>query len=136
MNHHQGFALIHQASEQNGWNINLGEIARIWTGGCIIKSDFMKELVEFLKFDSNLLKSKSVIETIRSTHASIRSVAADCLKNEIHAPCLIEAVNYFHGLKTKKSAANLIQAQRDYFGAHTYQKEDDSSQKFYRTNWQ
>lgn len=135
MNHHQGFSLIHQVSEQNEWNIDLSEIARIWTGGCIIKSDFMKELVEFLKADTNLLMNDSLIETIKSTHISIQSVAAECIKNEVHAPCLIESVNYFHGQKTAKSSANLIQAQRDYFGAHTYQRIDESSGKFHHTEW-
>lgn len=135
MNHYQGFALIHHVSEQNGWNIELGNIARIWTAGCIIKSDFMKELVEVLREDSNILNNSDFINTAKSTHPSIKLVAAACIKSEIHAPCLLEAANYFHGLKTAESPANLIQAQRDYFGAHTYQRVDDPTEKFYHTEW-
>lgn len=135
MNHNQGFTLIHQVSEQNGWSIELHEVARIWTSGCIIKSDFMKELVEFLKDDFNLLKNSELIERVNATHKSIKSVVSACISTEVHAPCLIESVNYFHGLKTADSPANLIQAQRDYFGAHTYQRIDDSSEKFYHTEW-
>ena len=135
MNHHQGFALIHRASEQHGWDIDLSELARIWTGGCIIKSDFMKELVEYLKADVNLLTNENLIEIINATHNAIQSVAAACIQGEIHAPCLIESVNYFHGQKAATLPANLIQAQRDYFGAHTYQRVDDSSGKFHHTEW-
>lgn len=136
MNHYQGFELIHYASKQHEWDIDLSEVARIWTGGCIIKSDFMKELVECLKSNVNLLENAKLVGAISDTHLSIQFVASECIKKQIHAPCLIEAVNYFHGQKTVESPANLIQAQRDYFGAHTYQRVDDSSGKFHHTEWQ
>lgn len=133
INHYQGFSIIARVSEQNDWNINLSETARIWMEGCIIKSDFMKELVELLKTkDSILIKLN---ETIKKTHVSAQIVAIEGIKKELHLPCLIEAVNFFHGIKTAKSTANIIQAQRDYFGAHTYQRIDDASDKRYHTEW-
>lgn len=135
MNHQQGFSLIYQVSEQNGWNVDLSEIARIWTGGCIIKSDLMKDLTDYLKSNENLLSNQTIADFLKKSYSSMKKVAADCIENEIHAPCLIEAVNYFNGLKTVESPANLIQAQRDYFGAHTYQRVDDPSGKSYHTEW-
>jgi len=136
INHQQGFTLINQISEQKGWSVNLSELARIWTGGCIIKSDLMKELIEYLKASDNLLTNKNIKLAIEETHAAIKSVASECILKGIHAPCLVEAVNYFHGVTTSDSSANMIQAQRDYFGAHTYQRIDDSTEAFYHTKWE
>ena len=135
INHQQGLSLIQQVSDKNGWNVNLSEIARIWTEGCIIKSDFMKELVLLLKTETNLLSNSKIAETVRAFHAPAKAVASNCLENEVHAPCLTEAVNYYHGIKTANSSANMIQAQRDYFGAHTYQRTDDPTEKFHHTEW-
>lgn len=133
INHYQGFSVIERVSDQNNWDVNLSETARIWTEGCIIKSDLMKELVEHLKTEGSLLfKYKNIIE---HTHASAQSVAIEGIKRALHIPCLLEAVNFFHGIKTAKSTANVIQAQRDYFGAHTYQRVDDACGKSYHTVW-
>ena len=133
INHHQGFSVIQRYSNQNDWNVDLSEIARIWTEGCIIKSDFMKELVEHLKTDETILFK--LRETIKKTHASAQSVAIEGIRKELHIPCFLDAINYFHGIKTANSSANVIQAQRDYFGAHTYKRIDDDSGKSYHTEW-
>jgi 6-phosphogluconate dehydrogenase len=135
INHHQGFSIIKRASNQNDWNVNLSEIARIWTEGCIIKSKFMKELVECLKTDSSILWNDQLASVVKATYPSIQSVVIECIKHGIHAPCLIEAVNFFHGIKTANASANLIQAQRDYFGAHTYQRIDAPLENSYHTKW-
>jgi len=135
INHHQGFAIIERVANQHNWNIDLSEIARIWTEGCIIKSSFMKELVKYLKTDNSILLNDTLNPIIKETHASAQSIVIECLKKEIHIPCLLEAINFFHGIKTTNSSANLIQAQRDYFGAHTYQRIDDSSGNNYHTEW-
>ena len=135
INHDQGLSLINHVSEQNGWHVDLSEIARIWTGGCIIKSAFMQELVSLLKSDKNLIMNSTLIPVLKHTHPSIQRIAIACIEGEVYAPCMIEAVNYFHGLKTQKTSANLIQAQRDYFGAHTYQRIDDPTGKSYHTRW-
>ena len=135
INHHQGFSIIAQASQQNGWDIDLSEIARIWTAGCIIKSDFMKDLVDYLKVSDSILLNDKLIQLIKQNHASIQTVVAKCIGREIHIPCFMDAVNFFHGIKTVDSPANLIQAQRDYFGAHTYQRVDDPTGNRYHSEW-
>ena len=136
VNHHQGFALIAEVSKQEGWGIALSEVARIWTEGCIIKSDLMKVLVDYLTVSDELLMHPEIIKCIKKDHLAAKEIAATFLNAHVHAPCMIEAVNYFHGYTTARSSANLIQAQRDYFGAHTYQKLNDSSGKNYHTHWE
>ena len=135
INHHQGFNMIHQAIESYNWNLNLSEIARIWTAGCIIKSDLMIELVEVLKSSTSILKHVKIIDKIKSLKPSANKVIAECILNEVPIPCLSDAINFFNSYTTADSSANLIQAQRDYFGAHTYQRIDDSLGKFHHTNW-
>lgn len=135
INHHQGFNLIRQASKVYNWNINLSELARIWTGGCIIKSDLMKDLVEILKNSQSLLNNELIINQIKKLKPSANLVVSQCILSEVSIPCLSEALNFFNSFTTANSSANIIQAQRDYFGAHTYQRIDDDSGKFYHTNW-
>ena len=136
INHHQGFSLIRHASDVHGWNINLSEVARIWTEGCIIKSDFMKELADLLKTGKSILLHEKIIPVISSTHGAAKKLAMECMKHEIHAPCFIEAVNFLNGIKTANSSANLIQAQRDYFGAHGYQIRNDHMGETFHTDWE
>jgi len=135
VNHYQGFKLISEASKAYKWDLNLSEIARIWTNGCIIKSTLMQELVETLKETENLLMNEKFIHQIKELKPSINKVVSQCVINELAIPCLSEAINFFNSLTTANSSANLIQAQRDYFGAHTYQRIDDDSENFYHTNW-
>ncbi len=135
INHHQGFSIIRHASEENGWEVNLSQVAKIWTGGCIIKSDLMTEIAVFLGTNQDLLMTEEISEVIKQTYPTAKLVSARCLEGEVHAPCLIDAVNFLNGLKTASSPANLIQAQRDYFGAHTYQRVDDPSGKSHHSDW-
>ncbi len=135
INHFQGFNLISEASKKQEWDLNLSEIARIWTNGCIIKSTLMVELVETLKGTDNILKDSAFIEEIKNLKSSINMVVLQCVLNELATPCLSESVQFFNGYISANSQANIIQAQRDYFGAHTYQLIDDPSGKFYHTNW-
>ena len=135
INHYQGFNLINQASKFYNWNLNLSEIARIWTAGCIIKSDLMIELVEVFKRTDSILKDETVIEQIKALKPSTNKVVSHCILNELPISCLSESVNFFNGFTTGNSNANIIQAQRDYFGAHTYERVDDITGKFYHTNW-
>ena len=135
VNHYQGFQLIHKASQFYKWNLNLSEIARIWTSGCIIKSDLMFDLVGILKKSNSILKDESITQKIKMLKPSASKIVSKCVLNEISIPCLSESVNFFNGFTTANSSANIIQAQRDYFGAHTYQRTDDKSQKFHHTNW-
>ncbi|MBK5209284.1 MAG: NADP-dependent phosphogluconate dehydrogenase [Flavobacteriaceae bacterium] len=135
INHQQGFKLISEASKFYEWGLNLSEIARIWTNGCIIKSTLMQELVETLKGNENLLMNEKFIQQIKELKPSITKVVSQCVLNELAIPCLSEAINFLNSHTTANSTANLIQAQRDYFGAHTYQRIDDDSENFYHTNW-
>lgn len=135
INHYQGLKLISEAGKAYGWHLNLSEIARIWTNGCIIRSDFMVELISVLKEDDNILKHQTIINQVKSLKPSIKKIVAGCVLNELAIPCLSDSVNFFNAYTTANSSANIIQAQRDYFGAHTYQRTDDTSGKFHHTNW-
>ena len=135
INHYQGFKLIAEASNKFSWDLNLSEIARIWTNGCIIRSTLMEELVEVFKTTSNILTDSHLITLINHYKPSSKKVVSQCILNEITIPALGEAVQFFNGITTKYASANIIQAQRDYFGAHTYQRLDDAFGKSYHTNW-
>ena len=135
INHYQGIKLISEAGKAYKWELNLSEIARIWTNGCIIKSDFMVELIPVLKADDNILKHASIINQVKSLKPLINKVVSECVIKELTVSALSESVNFLNAYATSNSSANIIQAQRDYFGAHTYQRIDDDSGKFHHTNW-
>lgn len=135
MNHYQGFKLIHQASETYDWKINLSELSRIWTGGCIIKSNLMIDLVEIFKENQNILKDKKITSQLLKLKPSIKKVVSECVLNDIALPNLSESINFLNNFAIQNSSANIIQAQRDYFGAHRYQLKDDKTEKFYHTEW-
>jgi 6-phosphogluconate dehydrogenase len=135
INHYQGFKLIAEAGKAFNWHLNLSEIARIWTNGCIIRSDLMVELIPVLKEEYTILKHTNIINQLKTFKPSINKVVANCILNELAMPCLIEAVNFLNVYATANSSANILQAQRDYFGAHTYQRTDDPSGEFYHTKW-
>lgn len=135
MNHYQGFKLILEASKSYSWELNLSELARIWTNGCIIRSELMVELVSVFKDSDNLLKDENIINRFNDLKPSAKKVVADCVVNELAIPNFSESVSFLNSFAVANSSANLIQAQRDYFGAHTYQRNDDDSGKFYHTEW-
>ena len=135
INHYQGFKLLSEASKEFHWKLNLSEIARVWTNGCIIRSKLMKELVGILKGSEGILSHKKFISDIQAIKLIVDNVVANCVLNRNPIPCLSEAVNFFNALITANSTANLIQAQRDYFGAHTYQRIDDDESKRHHTIW-
>lgn len=135
VNHYQGLKLISEASKRYKWNLNLSEIAQIWTSGCIIKSMLVEDLVSVLNETDHILTHPRIIELIKTLRPSINKVVSESVLNEISIPCFSEAVNFFNGYTTGNSPSNLIQAQRDYFGAHTYQRIDDESGAFHHTRW-
>jgi 6-phosphogluconate dehydrogenase len=135
LNHYQGLKLISEAFKAYGWTLCLSEIARIWTSGCIIKSDLMEQLVDVLKESDNILTDKTIISEVLTLKPSINKVVSECILSEVPIPSLSESVNFLNGYATANSSANIIQAQRDYFGAHTYQRIDDPSEEFHHTNW-
>lgn len=135
INHYQGFKIIAEASKSNSWNLNLSEISRIWTSGCIIKSSLMRDLVEIFMETSNLLTHPQLIKDLKKYRPSAKKVVSQCLLNDITTPALSESLQFFNGITEAYSSANIIQAQRDYFGAHTYKRLDDDSDKNHHTSW-
>ena len=135
INHYQGLKLISEAGKAYKWTLNLSEIARIWTNGCIIKSDLVEALIPVLKENDNILTNPSIISQLKALKPSMNKVVAACVLKELSISCLSESVNFLNAYTTSDSSANIIQAQRDYFGAHTYQRTDDPSGDFHHTNW-
>ncbi|MCB0473827.1 MAG: NADP-dependent phosphogluconate dehydrogenase [Flavobacteriaceae bacterium] len=135
INHHQGFKILSEASKTYQWNLKLHEIARIWTNGCIIRSNLMEELVPLLWDTENILLHPKIVKEVDSLKASLRTIVSECILKEIPLPCLSDSINFLNGYMQANSAANIIQAQRDFFGAHTYQRIDEPNGNFYHTNW-
>lgn len=134
----QGFSLIRQASQAYGWELDFGTIARIWRKGCIIRSVFLQKITEAYHKNpalENLLFDDFFRTKIQSAAPSWRKVVAEGALSGIALPAMSSALSYFDGLRTLHSAANLIQAQRDYFGAHTYERTDRERGHFFHTNW-
>jgi 6-phosphogluconate dehydrogenase len=134
----QGFSVLHSASEHYGWNLNLGVIARIWRNGCIIRSVFLKKITDAFdrnKSLPNLLFDPFFAAQIKAALPDWREVVADAMLGGMPLPAMSAALTYFDGLRTLHSSANLIQAQRDYFGAHTYERIDRPRGQHFHTNW-
>lgn len=134
----QGFALLKQASVENEWNLNFPDIARIWRGGCIIRSVFLKDIRSAFTKNAellNLMLDPFFNEKLVAAQQSLRKVVSFAVSNAIPVPTLSAALAYFDGYKSETLPANLIQAQRDFFGAHTYERVDKPRGKFFHTNW-
>lgn len=137
INHAIGFNLLNEASHNYVWNLDLSEISRIWTNGCIIKSNFMEELSEiFIDHPSeNILLHPTLVKRIQKFKNAFTNVTAGALKNGYPMPVLSGAANYFFGYISGQTSANMIQAQRDFFGAHTYERTDKPRGQFFHTIW-
>ena len=134
----QGYALMKAAAEEYGWKLNYGGIALMWRGGCIIRSVFLGRIKE--AFDNNpaitnLLLDPFFKEKVEKAQGGWRNVVATAVANGIPVPAISSALGYFDGYRCEKLPANLLQAQRDYFGAHTYERIDKPKGKFFHTNW-
>jgi len=134
----QGFTLMRSASEEYKWDLNYGGIALLWRGGCIIRSVFLNKIKE--AFDKNpnipnILLDPYFTEKIMEAQAGWRLVVSQALSNGIPVPAFTSALCYFDGYRTERLPANLLQAQRDYFGAHTYERVDRPRGEFFHTNW-
>lgn len=136
LNHHTGFALMREVSDRENWLLSFGEIARIWTQGCIIRSELMEELVEIYKEDKELLLSPAIVKQLKSDWSGFVAVVTEGLRSGISLPVLSSALNYYIGFQTAQSSANLIQAQRDYFGAHTYRRMGGGEKDYFHTEWE
>lgn len=134
----QGFDLLREADKEHGWNLDFKEIAMIWRGGCIIRSVFLDNIKEAYerKHDlENLLLDKFFLKQLDSAQEGWRRVIALSVVNGISIPALSSALAYFDGLRSRSLPANLVQAQRDYFGAHTYERVDKPRGEYFHTDW-
>jgi len=134
----QGYDLMMQAAKEYHWNLNYGGIALIWRGGCIIRSVFLVDIKK--AFDQNpnlenLLLDPFFKQAVQSAQESWRRVCATALQNGIPVPAMTSALCYFDGFRSERLPANLLQAQRDYFGAHQYERIDRPRGEFFHTDW-
>ncbi len=134
----QGYMLMRSAAKENKWKLNYGGIALMWRGGCIIRSRFLGKIKE--AFDkkpnlNNLLLDDFFRAEIKKAQKSWRNVVATAAKKGIPTPAFSTALNFFDAYRNPRLPANLLQAQRDYFGAHTYERLDQPRGKFFHTNW-
>ena len=125
-------------SKETGWAINNGAVALMWRGGCIIRSVFLGKIKE--AFDrnrelTNLLVDSYFAEEMQHAQSGWRRAVGAGIANGIPLPAMSAALAYFDGYRSAKLPANLLQAQRDYFGAHTYERVDRPRGQFFHTNW-
>jgi len=135
INHIQGFELLRRASSKYIWGLKLASIANIWRDGCIIKSELMERLASLLKQQSKLYKNKELQQLLTSYETDVNSILIEGVHSRKHIPTLLAAQQYWVALTTANLPANVIQAQRDYFGSHTYQRTDASSDQYFHTDW-
>ncbi|MEN6635301.1 MAG: decarboxylating NADP(+)-dependent phosphogluconate dehydrogenase [Clostridiaceae bacterium] len=134
----QGYALMRAQAKTSGWNLNYGGVALMWRGGCIIRSAFLGKIKEAFDRDqnlSNLLLDPYFAERIKRCIPSLRKVVCLAVQSGVPLPAMSAAMSYFDGYTCARLPANLLQAQRDYFGAHTYERIDRPRGVFFHTNW-
>jgi 6-phosphogluconate dehydrogenase len=134
----QGYQLMKLAAEEHKWDLKYGEIALMWRGGCIIRAQFLGKIKE--AFDNNpklqnLLLDNYFKSVIENNQKAWRKVVATAIENGIPVPAFSSALAYYDGYRSERLPANLLQAQRDYFGAHTYERVDKPRGEFFHTNW-
>ena len=134
----QGYMLLSAAAKEEKWNLNFGGIALMWRGGCIIRSRFLSKIKE--AFDknpqlSNLLVDEFFSKTLNNYQESWRRAIVGAIQAGVPTPAFSTALGFFDGFRTERLPANLLQAQRDYFGAHTYERVDKPRGEFFHTNW-
>jgi len=134
----QGFMLMKEASKEYHWNLNYGGVALVWRGGCIIRSAFLGKITE--AFDKNpnlqnLLLDDYFRGVIENCQPSWRRVVMTAVELGVPVPAFTTALAFYDGYRSERLPANLLQAQRDYFGAHTYERVDRPRGQFFHTNW-
>ena len=135
----QGFELYKSASKEYGWDLNLGEIASIFRAGCIIKARFLNDITNAYKENSdleNLIEAPFFFDKIKQNQQSLRKTIIKAVSAGVAIPAFSNAMAYIDGLSSEIVGANLIQAQRDYFGAHTYKRIDKDPNEAYHHQWQ
>ena len=135
INHQQGFKLMQFASDTYKWGLNFSDIARIWSNGCIIKSHLMNELHKEFQCSADLFDMDLVTDQLINGESDLRETLILGLRQRVSTHCFSSSYHYWVDMTTKSLPANLIQAQRDFFGAHTYQRVDAPESEFYHTQW-
>jgi 6-phosphogluconate dehydrogenase len=134
----QGFMLMEQAAHEYHWELNYGGIALMWRGGCIIRSQFLGKIKEAFKQNpqlKSLLLDKYFLQQLQERQSGWRQVVIKAVELGIPVPCFSTALSFYDGYRSAQLPANLLQAQRDFFGAHTYERIDQPRGKFFHTNW-
>ncbi len=134
----QGYMLLRAAAQEYGWNLNYGGIALMWRGGCIIRSAFLGKIKDAFDKDpdlTNLLLDDYFRQQVDAAQGAWRRVVARAVEWGIPVPAMASALSFYDGYRHERLPANLLQAQRDYFGAHTYERIDMPRGQFYHTNW-
>src|SRR5213594_450545 len=134
----QGYMLMRAAAKEYNWNLNYGGIALMWRGGCIIRSVFLGKIKEAFEKNpklTNLLLDPFFRKAVQASHRSWRNVVAVSAKKGIPVPAFSTALGFYDSYLSERLPANLLQAQRDYFGAHTYERIDKPRGQFFHTNW-
>jgi 6-phosphogluconate dehydrogenase len=134
----QGYQLMRAMSEEQGWGLDFGAVALMWQGGCIIRSRFLANIGEAFDNDpeiTNLLLDPFFEAAVRTAQGGWRRVVAMAVTLGIPMPAISSALAYYDGYRSARLPANLLQAQRDYFGAHTYERVDRPRGEFFHTNW-
>ena len=127
MSYAQGFAQLRQASKEYDWDLPYGTIAQIWRAGCIIRAEFLQNITDAFDKDANLenlLLDEYFIDITKRYQAAVRDVVSLAVQAGIPVPTFTSAISYYDSYRSANLPANLIQAQRDYFGAHTYERND------------
>jgi len=134
----QGYMLMQAGAREYGWNLNPGAIARVWRGGCIIRSAFLGKIEEAFSRNpdlKNLLLDPYFAGIVNEAQDPLRKVISEAILQGIPVPAFTAALNFFDGYRSERLPANLLQAQRDYFGAHTYERVDRERGEFFHTQW-
>lgn len=135
----QGFTLLAEASKENNWNLKLGNISLLWREGCIIRAQFLEKIKQSFDNDDsldNLLLSKMFKDEIIEAEKGWRNVVVAGIENGVYTPCITASLQYYDGYRSKVLPANLLQAQRDWFGAHTYHRVDKPHDQSFHTKWE
>ncbi len=135
VNHAVGFDMMKEASNQYNWDLDFSEISRIWTNGCIIRSELMSAMVNFFKDTDQLLFHPAVVKSLSEQQANLAQIVGRAVTSGYPVPVFSSAMNFFLGYVNGQSSANMLQAQRDYFGAHTYKRVDKPLTESFHTEW-
>jgi len=134
----QGYTLLADAAKEFNWNLNYGAIALMWRGGCIIRSAFLTKIKDAYDNNSslkNLLLDPFFKDKINQSQDGWRRIVSIAIANGVPVPAMTSSLSYFDGYRNDRLPANLLQAQRDYFGAHTYERVDGNKGEFFHTEW-